>query len=667
MGRAIVGVDVGGTFTDVYVFGADGVTRAAKAPTTRDTVSGVLSALEQVTAPHDVDALAFGSTIATNALIQRRLARVGLLTTLGFRDTLDIRRVWRRDLFGHAWERPPAIVPRRLRMEAAGRIDWRGAEVEPLDEAAVATAAARFAALGVEAVAVAFLFSYLNPVHERRAAEILRGELGAAPVMLSSDVNPERNEYERSSTTAIAAGLAPIVDGALAAVERRLMDAGLRRSPRVMKSNGGVMSVRAARRRPVELVKSGPAGGASAGAYLADLLEEPDLLLIDIGGTTADASLILDGQPVRADYDALEWDVPIRVPVVDIRSIGAGGGSIARLDPAGGLRVGPQSAGAVPGPVAYGLGGAEPTVTDAALAAGLIDADFFLGGTMKLNLSAARRSLEPIAQGLGYSIEQAAAAVIHVVTVEMAALLRKITVDRGVDPRSLTLVAFGGAGPLFAGALLDELGMQRAIVPPGASTLSAMGGAFADVRFDYRRSEVGLIGDVSSEKLARTFADLLARAREDLAAEALGDNVLTTSADLRYAGQWHEIEVPLEAGGDLAEAAARFEDAHERRWGHRRPEDAVELTGVRVRAVSRVRKPALARARMPPAPVAKGTRRATYFGAGTSDTPVRDRTALVPGASLHGPLIVEEPQTTTVVPPGIDLTVGAWGELMVTR
>ncbi len=663
----IVGVDVGGTFTDVYAFDGDGAARAAKAPSTPDTVGGVLAALEQVARPDEVEALSFGSTIATNALIERRLARVGLLTTQGFRDTLEIRRLWRPHLFGHAWDRPPAIVPRRLRLEAAGRIDWRGREIEPLAEDDVRAAAERFEALGVEAVAVAFLFSYLNPAHERRAAELLEEKLPEAHILLSSDVNPERGEYERSSTTVIAAGLAPIVDRALAAVEARLREAGLARPPRVMKSNGGVMSVRAARRRPVELVKSGPAGGASAGAFLAARLEEPNLILIDIGGTSADASLIVDGRPARADHDALEWDIPIRVPVVDIRSVGAGGGSIARLDEAGALHVGPRSAGAVPGPVAYGKGGVEPTVTDAALACGLIDPDYFLGGKMKLDAAAARAALAPIAAGLEYPVQRAAAAIVHMATVEMAALVRKITVDRGLDPRAFTLVAFGGAGPLFVGALLEELGMRRGIVPPGASTLSAMGGAFADVTFDYRRSEGALVEEITGERLQTVFAELLERARADLRAEGFEEIELSTSVDLRYAGQWHELEIAIAPDGDLRDAAGRFEDAHEQLWGHRRGEDPVEVTGVRVRASSRVPKPPVPAVGRRPDPVHKGRRVVTFFAAGEVDTPVLERDALGTGLSIDGPVIVEEPQTTTVVPPGQRLAVGAGGDLVVSR
>lgn len=664
---AIVGVDVGGTFTDVYVFEREGTTHAAKAPSTPDAVSGVLAALQQVVEPDEVEALSFGSTIATNALIERRLARVGFLTTSGFRDVLEIRRLWRPHLFGHAWDRPAAVVPRRLRLEAAGRIDWRGREVEPLTEGDVRSAAESFAAAGVEAVAIAFLFSYLNPEHERRAGQILREMLDGVHIVLSSDVNPERGEYERSSTTAIAAGLTPVVDRALAAVEDRLREAGLARPPRVMKSNGGVMSIGAARKRPVELVKSGPAGGASAGVFLSERIGEPNLILIDIGGTSADASLIIDGHPARGDSDALEWDIPIRVPVVDIRSVGAGGGSIAWLDPAGGLRVGPHSAGAVPGPVAYGAGGDQPTVTDAALTCGLIDPSYFLGGRMRLDADAARASLGPIANGLGFSLEHAAASVVHMATVEMAALVRHITVDRGLDPRSFTLVAFGGAGPLFAGALLDELGIGRAVIPTGAATLSAMGGAFADVTFDYRRTEVGLVHDMTSTQMRDAFGELLERARADVRGEGFDQPELRTSVDLRYAGQWHEIEIELEPDGDLLDAASRFEDEHERLWGHRRPEDPVELTAVRVRATSRVPKPTVAEVASLPAPAPKGRRTITLFASGEHDFPVFERDRLGAGLALAGPAIVEEPQTTTVIGPGQRLEVLTGGDLVLAR
>ncbi len=542
---------MGGTFTDVYAFDAEGGAHTAKAPTTADGIGGVLAALREVGELAEIEALAFGSTIATNALTERRLARTGLLATAGFRDVLDVRRLWRRDLFGHAWERPPAIVPRHLRLEVRERLDWLGQEVVPLAEEDVEAAAVAFAAEGVEAVAVSFLFSYLDPAHELRAAAILEARLPGVPVLVSSAVNPERKEYERTSTTVIAAALSPIVDRALGTVEGELRRAGLRRPMRVMKSNGGVMSTAAARARPVEIVKSGPAGGASAGAFLAAALDEPNLILLDIGGTTADASLIVEGRPARAGQDTIEWDIPIRVPVVDIRSIGAGGGSIARLDAAGGLRVGPTSAGADPGPAAYGRGGTQATVTDAALAVGLLDPERFLGGRMALDRAAARAALAPLAAGLGLSPEAAGAAVLHLAATEMAALVREITVDRGLDPRDFALVAFGGAGPLFVGALVEELGLRRAIVPPGAGTLSAMGGAFADITFDFVRSESAAVGDVDPAAVAAAFAELVARARDALALEGVADGEIARSADLRYAGQWHAIEVPLGADDPL--------------------------------------------------------------------------------------------------------------------
>jgi N-methylhydantoinase A len=664
---SIVGVDVGGTFTDVFVYDVDGATRSAKAPSTPDVIDGVLAALVQVVEPSAVTTLSLGSTIATNALVERRLARVGLLTTKGFRDTLDIRRLWRPMLFGHGWNRPVALVPRQMRLEAAGRIDWRGRELESLAEDEVHAAARHFAACDVEAVAVAFLFSYLNASHERRAAEILSQQLDEVPILLSSEVNPERSEYERTSTTVIAAGLAPVVDRALSAVETRLTDAGLACSPRVMKSNGGVMSMSAARKRPVELVKSGPAGGAAAGVFLASRLGTPNLILIDIGGTTADASLIVDGQAARADQDSIEWDIPVRVPVVDIRSIGSGGGSIAHIDQAGAMRVGPRSAGARPGPVCYGQGGTEPTVTDAALVAGWIDPHYFLGGAIKLDAAAAKEALSPIAEVLNYSVRRAAAAVLHMATVEMATLIRKITVERGLDPRSFTLVAFGGAGPLFIGTLLEELEIDEGIVPREAATLSAMGGAFADVVFDYRRSELALVTDVEPRKLHRLFDQLIETARADLSAEGVTDPTVSTSVDLRYAGQWHEIETPIDTEGDLQTAAGWFEKAHEELWGHRRKEDPIELTGLRVRAIARSPKPPTPSAPQRRTHVAKGWRHVCSFPGTEGNAAIFERDDLSREFSVSGPVIVEEPTTTTVVLDSQRVGVNAHGDLVVRR
>lgn len=664
---SIVGVDVGGTFTDVYVFEEDGNTLSAKSPTTLDTVSGVIDAMSKVAEFSDVDSLAFGSTIATNALVERKLAKAALVTTKGFRDVLDIRRLWRRDLFGHRWNRPEAVIPRRHRLEVPGRIDWRGEEVEPLDEAELAGVIEHLRHHEIEAVAISLLFSYVNPVHEQRVAEILLAAIPELDVMLSSDVNPERNEYERTSTTAIAAGLAPVIDRALGAAEERLLEAGLPKPPRVMKSNGGVMSVRAAREKPVELVKSGPAGGASAGTFLAEKLDCPDLILIDIGGTTADASLIVDGRPVRATHDMLEWDIPLRVPVVDIRSVGAGGGSIAHLDAAGGLKVGPKSAGATPGPVAFGKGGTEPTVTDAAIVSGLIDPGYFLGGTMELDLDGANTALEPIAETLGYGTRQSAAAVMHVATIEMASLIREITVDRGLDPREFSLVAFGGAGPLFVGMLLEELDMRRGFVPVGASTLSAMGGAFADVTFDYVRSEIGIVGESDSSSIEAAFDELLDRAKVDIEREGLGGVEILTTIDLRYQGQWHPIEMRLDPADRLVEVAGRFEDEHERLWGHRRPEDPIEYTAIRTRVVSAVEKPALLGPEIDGPAAPKGSRQVDFFGSGETQVEVFDRDSLGQGFRIEGPLIVEEAQTTTVVTPGQSLSVGSHGEMVVER
>jgi N-methylhydantoinase A len=636
----IVGVDMGGTFTDAVAIGPGGEVRSAKAGTTADGVTGVLEALAAVAEPAAIEAFAFGSTVATNALAQRRLARTGLLTTAGFRDVLDIRRLWRPHLFGHAWTRPAAIVPRRLRLEARERIDWRGRVVEPLVLDDVEQAAAAFAAERVEAIAVCFLFSYLDPRHERQAAELLRGLLPGVLVLESADVNPERKEYERTSTTAIAAGLAPVVGQALGAIEDRLRAEGVRPPLHVLRSNGGVMPIRAARERPAELVKSGPAGGVSAGLRLAEELGETNAILLDIGGTTADASVIIDGHAARAASDAVEWDIPVRVPVVDIRSIGSGGGSIVHLDPAGGLRVGPRSAGADPGPAAYAKGGTEPTLTDAAIVAGWLDPARFLGGAMPLDPAAAGAALEPVAAALGMSLRQAAASALHVAVADMAALVRELTIERGHDPRGFPLIAFGGAGPLLLGALLEELDLHRGIVPARAATFSAFGAALADVVLDLVRSES------DPARLGPSVAALRARALEQMDDDGFVDSVVAASADLRYAGQWHELSVPIGEADDFGVATQRFEAEHERLFGHVRPEDPVELVGVRVRATAAgPRTPGAA----PQAP-ASGRRLVHAYAHGDFEA-----------------VVVDEADTTVVLFPGQSLGVVGGGHLEVRR
>ncbi len=655
----IVGVDMGGTFTDVVAYDASGAVRTAKSPTTADGVGGVLAALRQVVEPAEVESLVFGSTVATNALAQRRLATVGLLATAGFRDLLDIRRLWRPQLFGHDWDRPAALVPRALRLEARGRLAPDGSEIEQLDEGDVAAAAAAFRAAGVEAVAIAFLHAYAGDAHERRAGELISAAMPGVRVLLSCEVTPERKENERTSTTVIAAGLAPVIDRALGTIEDTLREAGLPRAFRVMKSNGGVMGVRAARQRPVELVKSGPAGGVSSGLHLSQSLGEPNLILLDIGGTTADVSVLADGRATRADHDSIEWDIPIRVPVVEIRSIGAGGGSLIGIDAAGTLQVGPESAGADPGPAAYGRGGTQATVTDAALVAGWLDPDRFLGGAMPLDATAAARALQPIADALGETLPRAAAAALQFATAEMATLVRELTVERGHDPRRFALVAFGGAGPLFLGSLLTELELPRGFVPTGAATLSAAGGAVADVVVDEVRTES------DAARITSGLAALTERAREAIAAEGLPEPDIQTSVDVRYAGQWHELEIELAPGEPFAAVVARFEAEHERRFGHSRPEAGVELVALRVRAVAVTPKPATQFASSLPLPAARSRRTIELYGAGSLDVPVYDRATLGAGAAIAGPLIVEEPDTTLVLGPGQSLSVTPSGVLEV--
>lgn len=653
----IVGVDMGGTFTDVYGLAADGTVRTAKAPTTPDAVGGVLAALRQVCDPAHVESITFGSTVATNAVVERRLAPVGLLTTAGFRDLLDIRRLWRPRLFGHDWDRPAPLVPRRLRLEVRERLDWRGRVVESLNEEDVIRAAAVFAAEEVGAVAIAFLFAYVSPMHERRAAELIADATGR-PVLCSCDVDPQRREYERTSTTVVAAGLSPVVGPALDALEAELAGAGLARPLRLMTSNGGVATARRVRSRPLELLKSGPAGGAAAGEVLARRLGVRDLILIDIGGTTADVSLITDGRAAHADVDSLEWDIPIRVANVDIRSIGAGGGSIASIDAGGALHVGPQSAGADPGPAGYGRGGTRATVTDAAVVCGAIDAARFLGGAMPLDGGLAGAAVARVGAALRTSTEAAGAAILYVATAQMAELVRGLTVERGRDPRDFSLVAFGGAGPLFAGLLMDELGLRCAIIPIHAATLSAIGGAHADIVVDEVRTVVD--GDIAGALVAAA-----ADARTVAANEGHGEPVVVTSVDVRYVGQSSSLVVEAAPEEPPAVIGARFEEAYGRLFGHRRSEIGIEVTAARARARVEVATPSPAAP--PPGDGPRSERTLHLHGRDALRALVVDRVTLVAGSIVAGPAIVEEDDATTVVLPGQAVRRGDGGELWIER
>lgn len=672
-----VGVDVGGTFTDLFaVDGRSGAVLTEKADSTPDGVTGVLDALRLAgIAPAQVATLVFGSTAATNALVERRLAPVAFFATEGFTDTLEIRRLWRQHLFGWRWERPVSLVPHDLRFGVPGRIDWKGREIEQLDLAAVDRAVERLRRRDVGTVAVSLLFSFVNPDHERRVRDRVAALAPEISVLLSSEVNPEIKEYERASTTVIAASLAPLVGHMLASLEDRLAAAGVTARPQIIKSNGGIMSAEAARAKPLEMVRSGPAGGVASALRLSRELGLANLITVDIGGTTADVAVVTGGEAGYIRQAELEWDIPIRVPMADVRSVGAGGGSIAALDAAGRLRVGPDSAGANPGPACYGRGGTVPTVTDAAIVAGHLDPAQFLGGRMAIDARAAEAAVrDHVAAPLGLPLPEAASGILRLAAVRMGQLIGEMTVQVGLDPRDYVLVGFGGAGPLFLGALLDEVEAASGLVPRHPAVWSAFGGLFADVAHDYARSHIAMLDEVEPAALDRLALELTALAQADLRRDgfALDAARLSFALDIRYAGQSHDITVPLAVGppfdrAALRTAAAAFADLHERHYAHRR-EDPCQLVTLRLsaRVPRRLALPAVALPSRSAMPI--GRRRLWFHGRGEAlDGTVWARDSLAAGQEIEGPALVVEPQAHTVLLPGQRLTVGRSGELVLAR
>ncbi len=674
-----VGIDVGGTFTDLFALDdGSGQVIAEKADTTADAIGGLMDVLAKSRIAADqIESLVFGSTLATNALVEGRTAPVAYLGTAGFTDILEVRRLWREHLFGWHWERPKALVPRVLRLPVGGRIDWRGQEIEPLDLASVDRAVERMKRREVACAAVSLLFSFRNAAHECRVRERI-GEI--APdirVLLSHEINPEIGEYERASTTVVAAAMAPMAETMLGVLENRLEAAGVTVRPQVIKSNGSITSIDTARAKPLEMMRSGPAGGVASALMLSRALGCPNLIGVDMGGTTADVCVITDGEAALAQRAELAWDISVRATLAEVRSVGAGGGSIAGLDKAGRLQVGPRSAGSSPGPVCYGRGGLEPTVTDAALVAGLIDPARFLGGRMAVDADAARAAIDArVAAPLGLAVEPAAAGIIRLAAARMAQLIGEMTVQVGLDPRDYSLVGFGGGGPLFIAALAEDIEAANAIVPRFAAVWSAFGGLFADITHDYVRSIIETTDALDLENLGVEAEELAAQGRADLARDraAADDATFAYALDLRYRGQSHELTIALPGAPPFENAAVReterdFERQHEAAFAHRRPEDAREVIALRltVRIPRRLAMPApkLAQARATDA----AGRRAVWFpeAAEPVETAIFDRADLSAGATVSGPAIVQEDQASTVVPAGHRCTVGAAGELVIGR
>ncbi len=672
---ARVGVDIGGTFTDIVTV-RDGAVAVSKTPSTPGNPDdGVVDGLRKVAgrdglAFGDVRFLGHGTTVATNAVLEEAWAETALVTTEGFRDALEIGRQARPDIYDFQAEKPAPVVPRDRRYGVPERVDERGDVTEPLDEGAVRGVAADLA--GVESVAVSLLFSFENADHERRVREILAEECDGVSVSLSSDVLPEIREYERTLVTALNAALAPVVERYLGRLEGRVAGLGVEADLKIMQSNGGILTAEAARERPVKTLLSGPAAGVQGATYVAGLCGVDDVVTLDMGGTSCDVSLVEGGDPlVTTDVEVGEY--PVSVPMIDIHTVGAGGGSVAWLDAGGALRVGPKSAGADPGPVCYGRGGDRPTITDAQLVLGRLDPGSFLSGELDVEVEDVRAVLErDLADPLGLSVREAAQGVLDVANANMERALRVVSVERGHDPRRFALVAFGGAGPLHAPKLAEQLEVPRVIVPRTAGVLSALGLLISDTLYDFSTSRVRPWAEVSPGDLTEQFRRFEARGRERLREEALPEERVRFErrVDLRYAGQSFDLAVSVPGGDltadDMETVARRFHDRHEKRYGHAYPEEPVELVTVRLRARGVVEEPDLH-----PEPAGgtvedaiTGTREVVY-GNRAREARVYDRDALPTETGLDRPAVVEGRESTVAVHPGQRARVDEYGNLHV--
>lgn len=699
-----VGIDIGGTFTDIVLAGEDdGRGRAlanCKVLTTPDDfgraiAEGLTQLMKRHTvAPAQIARIVHATTVATNAILEGKGAATGLLTTEGFRDVLEMRRLRIPEMYTLGYRTPPPLVPRRLRLEVAERMGPRGEVRRPLDEETARAAAARLKEAGVAAVAVAFLHAYANPAHEKRVAEIVAEALPGAFITCSSDILPEIREYERTSTTVINAYLGPILRAYFASLRKHLDAIGLSAPIDVMKSDGGVMSLRMAAEKPAYLVESGPAAGVIGAAKLGARGKGNgqeglrDCLTLDMGGTTAKASIVERGQVARTgDYEVgaginlssklvMGGGYALKLPVIDISEIGAGGGSIVTVDRGGLLHVGPKSAGAAPGPVVYDRGGTDPTFTDAVVALGYLNPTRLLAGDLPLNAAKARAVLEErVAKPLGRDLRDTAFGIFEVACGTMVRAVKAVSTYRGRDPRDFALFAFGGNGPVVGAAIADLLEMRAVVIPPDPGVFSAVGLLLSDIEQERSRAYLRGLAAIDARALEDTYTEVECAIREDFAADGYRAEEVTLSrfADLRYAGQAHELPVPYAktaAGApDLAAMAEAFGAEHARTYGHRAEAEAVECVALRVKGqVTRAKEEPFATS-LPRANGAAPASRTAYFGArhGQIETPVMSRAALAAAGTRAGPLIVEEYDSTCVVPPGWSARVDAAANIHLSR
>ena len=681
MGMNVVGVDIGGTFTDL-VGCVDGRIVTSKCSTVpADPTRGVAESLSLAGCHMPaLDEVLHGSTIAINTVLEKKGARTALITTRGFRDTYAIGRGNRIEAFNLFFHRPKPLVPRELTFEVTERVNAKGDVLVALAEDEVARLAALFAAQKVEAVAVCLLHAYANPAHERRIGEILRAADPNRFVTLSHEIVREYREYERTSTTAINAFVGPRVQGYLRRLESFLRTEKFPGKINIMRSNGGVMSITLAQEQPVSMMESGPVAGMIGAGRLSATLGLERAIGFDMGGTTAKASLITNGAPAIEEGYVIGGEAsgqPMQLPVVDIVEVGAGGGSIAWCDAIGGIHVGPRSAGADPGPASYGKGSLDPVVTDADLILGRINAERFLNGAMRLDRAAAERAIEQKLGGpLRLRVPEAALGIVQIADAAMSLAVRAVSINKGVDPRSSAMIAFGGAGPLHAVAIAREIFIPKVVVPKVPGTFSALGMLMAPWRQDFVRTLYGPLGKLDARAVNVVFDELATAARPQIARDGIAEEIVTFTflADLRYVGQEHTIAIPVAdpklLSGDFAPLRKLFDAEHDQRYGQAAPDERLEC--VNVRLVVTAGKPDtlaeqwLSEPWTPEAPATEGVRDVIFTDAAR---PVRTRViwrrSLAAGARIEGPAVIEEPNATTLIHPGDVATVTEAGHLII--
>ena len=670
----VIGIDIGGTFTDFVSYDTENgeIANWKNLTTPSEPILGVMEGLSKVQDLNAVAKARLGTTIATNALLTRRGAKIAYITTEGFRDVPFIQRGDRRSHYDITWIKTKPLVARADCHEAKERMTAKGEVRQPLDEAGIRELAARINADGtIEAIAICTLFSYIDPRHERRIRDILAEELPGMPVSISYDVLPKWKEYDRASTTIADAYLKPIVSENFRKMQARFAEIGIGGKIGVIKSNGGEATLESAAESPVQMTLSGPTGAVVATRVMAELTGRQNLVVFDMGGTSTDCSTVVDSQEHVTTSFEIEWGVPIQIPMIDIHTIGAGGGSIAWIDKGGMLRMGPQSAGADPGPACYGRGGTEATVTDANVVLGRISPDNFLGGTMKLDVAAAHAAVERIAAKLGMETDACAYAMVQIANNNMLGALRAVLLQRGLDPRDFTLIASGGAGPVHVCDLMEIAGIPTALVPNFPGQFSAFGFIMTDARVDRHRTVQQISKFFDGERATRAMTELVTGAVDELRSQGYTDRIVVTrSIEARYLGQNHELELsfPSDAFNEvtIVDMWERFHAEHEARFGFAIHGETIETVNLKVVATAISEKPKLHELPLTTSAPTKLRARRVRYADGWRDADVYDRGTLRQGDRLNGPAIVEESASVTILQPGQTLEVDRLGNLIIS-